>query len=174
MNGQIEALQNTIDQLTSRASKAEELLERNRESVMEYERRLQQSVSEMEKQSQKQSNISASASEREHEVRQMRAENDQLARMLSEAKEEVQRCRETIDTLKDRVTVLEDSERASRRLMTDARREAAETIRYSEDTHRRYEDRPTQDKRSREVDSRRSWETETDVYRYKVPESQRR
>uniref|UniRef100_A0A494G948 Uncharacterized protein n=1 Tax=Solanum lycopersicum TaxID=4081 RepID=A0A494G948_SOLLC len=57
--------------------------------------------------------------------------------------------------------------------MSDARREAAETIRFSEDTHRRYDDRSSQSRRSREVESRRSRETDPDPYSYKSPEISR-
>lgn len=173
MTSQLEALQHTVDQLTSRANKAEELLERNRESVAEYERRLQQSMSQIEKQTQQQSSISASASEREHEVRQMRADNERLAQTLDEARAEVGRCRDTIETLKERIAGLEESERSTRRQIADARREAAENIRYSED-NRRYEDRFSQDRRSRDVDSRRSRDVEPEPYRYKHSEVQRR
>lgn len=174
MSSQIDSLQAMVDQLTSRASKAEELLERNRESVVEYERRLQQSVSEMEKQSHKQTSLSATASEREHEVRQMRAENDHLARTLEEAKQEVQRCRDTIDDMKHRIAHLEETERSSRKLISNARREAADSIRFSEDTHRRYEEQSSHDNRSRESDSRRSRDAEPDPYHYKSSETPRR
>ncbi|XP_034239974.1 major antigen-like [Thrips palmi] len=133
MTSQLEALQHTVDQLTSRANKAEELLERNRENVVEYERRLQQSMSQMEKQTQQQSSLTANASEREHEVRQMRADNERLAQTLDDARTEVERCRDTIENLKERIAGLEESERSSRRHVADARREAAENIRYSEE-----------------------------------------
>lgn len=173
MTSQLEALQHTVDQLTSRANKAEELLERNRESVVEYERRLQQSMSQVEKQTQQQSSLTATASEREHEVRQMRADNERLAQTLDDARAEVQRCCDTIENLKERIAGLEESERSSRRQIADARREAAENIRYSED-NRRYEDRSSQDRRSRDVDSGRARDVEPEPYRYKHTETPRR
>lgn len=175
LTAQVETLHRTIDQLTAKANKAEEILNRNRESIVEYERKLQQSLAEIDRHTQNQSNLSSSVSEREHEVRQLKSENDNLAKTLQETREEIQHHKDTIRNLKERIAELENSERSSRRLVSDARREAAESIRLSEDTHhRRYEERSSQDRRSRDVEGKRTRDVDPDAYHYKSFETPRR
>ena len=174
MTAQVETLKRTVDQLSAKADKAEEILERNRESIVDYERKIQQSISEIKKQTHQQSNLSAITSEREHEVRQLKLENDNLARTLHETREEVQHHKESIRSLKERIAELENSERSSRRLVSDARREAAESLRFSEDSKRTYEERSPLDRRSREMESKRARDVESDAHHYKTYDTPRR